>query len=112
MVHGFLSSQSSGAAPGVHVPPAHWSPTLHVLPSSQAKVLAACPQPDFASQLSVVHSWPSSHEMPTPLHVPLAQTSPEVHASPSSQLAVLNVCRQPWSALHASLVHASWSSQS
>ena len=23
-----------------------------------------------------MHSWPSSHEMPTPLHVPLAQTSP------------------------------------
>ena len=50
----FWSSQFS-AAPPMQLPPAHVSPVVHLLPSSQGRVLSVCVQPAARSQASVVH---------------------------------------------------------
>ena len=54
-------------------PPAHASPLVHALPSSQGRVFGVDLQPVSGSQLSVVHALPSSQLASVPPHVPSLQ---------------------------------------
>src|SRR5439155_24612025 len=91
VVHTFPSSQLR-AGPPVHRPLEQVSPVVHALPSSQARVFAACTHPTAGSQESVVQTLPSSQASGgPPWHAPFAHVSRVVHAFPSSHAAVLVV---------------------
>ena len=95
IVHGFLSSHGGEALPE-HWPPAHESSTVHALPSSQAKELAAFTQPTTVTQLSSVQTLPSSQGLdPTPLQAPAVHESASVHGLPSSHAALLAAVVHP-----------------
>ena len=105
VVHTLLSLQTT-AVPGWQLPPPQVSPVVQALPSLHGAVLFVCWQPPRASQLSLVHGFPSSQlsGVPAP-HVPLLQTSCPLHTVPSSQGAVLLTCWQPRTASQLSVVH-------
>ncbi len=105
VVQPFASSQF-GALPGLQVPPAQLSPTVHALPSLQVAVLLVYVQPEAGAQASFVQPLPSLQTTAAPgWHAPPAQTSLLVHALPSLQATVLGVNTQPLSGAHASEVH-------
>lgn len=107
-----LPSSHKEAAPGTQMLPAQASPTVHVLLSVQAAVLAAYRQPPKASHESVVHGLPSLQLSSAPAkQAPSAQTSPTVQALPSLHTLLLLMCRQPVSGSHWSTVHGLASSQ-
>jgi hypothetical protein len=103
LVQGFPSSQTAGVP--AQTPPAHTSPAVHRLPSSQAAVLLLLTHPVPNTQLSSVHTLPSSQlGGAPPTQAPPLQVSAVVHGSPSSQAAVLFVLTQPVAGLQESLV--------
>ncbi len=104
LVHRLLSSQFS-AVPGTQLPPEQASPSVHALLSVHEPACGVATQPEFGSQLSVVHGLPSLQTMVAPgAQAELAQPSPEVHALPSLHGRLLAVNTQPDAGLHASLV--------
>ncbi len=86
LVHGLPSSHSI-AAPATHLPSQHSSPLVQALPSSQPRPLSGVERhPIAGSQLSTVHSFPSSQVgAGPPTHSPFQHLSFNVHLSPSSQ---------------------------
>lgn len=95
-----------------HIPPEHTSPTVQAFPSSQTLVFAAWTQPDDGSQLSVVHTLPSSQlGGGPPWQTPPLQASFVVQAFPSLHEWVLFTCTQPVAGLHVSSVQMFASSQ-
>ncbi len=95
LVQTSLSSQSKGL-PGTQLPAAQVSPCEQGLPSSQTAVLLTWLQADFASQLSVVHGFPSSQLRGLAVtHRPPRHWSPRVQASLSVHGLVLTVLLQP-----------------
>ena len=113
-MHALLSLQDVTPV-GVHVPPAHTSPSVQALPSVQgvpAKLL--CPQPVTSLQVSPVQTLLSSHlPFAVPTHVPDAHTSNPVQKSPSLHVApLMPVWVQPRMPAQASAVHGLPSSQS
>lgn len=91
VVHTLPSSQF-GPTPPKHVPPAHVSPVVQALPSSQGAVLLVCVQPVAGLQASSVHTLPSSQlGAGPPRQVPAEQVSLVVQALPSLQGAALLV---------------------
>jgi len=82
-----LPSSQLGAGPPTQAPAEQVSPVVHASPSLQCAVLLTWVQPVAESQLSSVHTFPSSPQMRAgpPTHVPPAQASPVVQASPSLQ---------------------------
>ena len=104
-VHGLPSSQLIGL-PALHKPLAHTSPLLQTVPSSQGSVLLVKMQPDFTSQLSVVHNLPSSQIFWLPgLQAPLLHWSFTVHTLLSVQNALLFATTQPFALSQLSSVH-------
>ena len=67
-------------------PPAHASPSVHGLPSSQGPLASVCTQPVAGSQLSAEHGLPSSQLAALPVQVPSEQASARVQASLSLQM--------------------------
>ncbi len=100
VVHGLLSSQVT-ASPAMHLPPAHLSPWVHMLPSSQGAMLASWVQPAWGAQLSLVHSFLSSQDSGVATHLPSLQASASVHLLPSSHESAFGV------AVHAPLAQVS-----
>ena len=101
-----LPSLHEIAAPDRQAPPAHWSPTVHTLPSLHGTVLLVDLHPVAVSQLSVVQGLLSSQVLgPVGVQTPLVQASPTVQLLLSEQLASLLTCRQPLTALQESVVH-------
>jgi hypothetical protein len=75
-------------------------------------MLFACAQPVAGSQLSSVHTFPSSQlGAAPPTHLPPEQASPVVQALPSSQGFVLFACAQPVAGSQLSVVQRLLSSQ-
>ena len=105
------SSQFTEAV-GVQDPPAHLSPEVQALPSSQVSVLGVMTQPRSESQYSVVQGLASSQDRAPPAQTPALHLSPLVQASPSSQGAVLLTLAQPVAGLQESVVHRLLSLQS
>jgi hypothetical protein len=93
-VQGLASLQLS-AVPGRQLPNVQASPTVQAFWSSQPAVLLAKTQPVAGSQLSVVHSFWSSHDTGVPTQAPPEQVSCDVHALPSVHALVLFVVTQP-----------------
>src|SRR5438034_599443 len=111
VVHTFPSSQL-GAGPPTHVPPLHVSFVVQASPSLHGAVLFVCSPPVAGSQLSVVHTFPSSQlGAGPPTHVPPLHVSFVVQASPSLHGAVLFVWTQPVAGLQLSVVQTFPSSQ-
>ena len=110
-VHTFPSSQL-GAAPPTQAPLEQVSPAVHASPSLHGAVLFTWAQPVAGSQLSSVHTLPSSQSgAGPPTQIPLAQVSLAVQASPSLQGAVLLTCAQPLAGSQLSSVQTLPSSQ-
>ena len=102
-----LLSLQTGAAPPTQLPPAQVSEVVHKLLSLQGELLLTSLQPVAGSQLSDVHSLPSSQltamgaVQPPPL-----QMSPLVQALLSLQIALLLALLQaPVAMLQLSVVH-------
>ena len=112
VVHALLSLQTT-VVPPPHTPLAQASLLVHTLPSSHGPLLAASTQPASASQLSAVHTLPSSQlSVPAPpLQVPAPQASPTLQALPSLHPAVLLTYTQPLAESQPSLVHGLPSTQ-
>jgi len=133
-VQALPSSQLRGAAPAMQAPPAHISPVVHALPSSQAIVLLVLTHaPVFATQVSVVQTLLSLQRVAASeqrlhpvavLHVPVEQitAAPGTQAPPkqvsgsvqallSLQGSALFVYTQPVAVLHVSVVQTLLSSQ-
>ncbi len=84
LVQPLLSSQL-GAAPGVHRPSLHKSPTVHGLPSLHGAVFSTNLQPALASQLSSLQGLPSLQFCAVPARqMPPLHASPLVHTEPSA----------------------------
>src|SRR5437667_352120 len=110
-VHGLPSSQFGGGPP-THLPPAHVSPVVQALPSSQRAAFALFTQPVVALQTSSVQAFPSSQlGAGPPTQRPPVQVSAVVQAFPSSQGAVFGVLTQPVAGSQESSVHGLPSSQ-
>ncbi len=108
-----LLSLQALALPGTQTPALQASPTVHTLLSVQTAALATLTQPLTGSQLSSVHTLPSSQAIAFPAkHLLAAQTSPTVQTLPSSHGAELAECTQPLIALQLSVVQTFLSSQS
>jgi hypothetical protein len=111
-VQGLLSLQSWVPVPE-QTPAAQTSPVVHELLSLQKSVLSWCRHPETESQLSVVHTLPSSQfRVPTLPQESPPHTSPVVHASPSLHGRLFGVCTQPPVGLQKSVVQGLLSSQS
>ena len=79
-----LPSLQFGAGPGIQLPPAQVSPTVHALPSLHGSVLFAWTQPDAGLHESVVQTLLSLQFGAAPgVHAPAVQVSPTVQALPS-----------------------------
>src|SRR3990172_3473892 len=110
-VHTFPSSQL-GAGPPTQIPPSQASPVVQASPSMQGAVLFTWTQPVAGSQLSSVHTLPSSQSgAGPPTQIPPAQASLEVQASPSLQDEVLFGWTQPRAGSQLSSVQTFPSSQ-
>ena len=97
----------------MQAPPTHPSFGVHLLPSSQAALLAVNVHPIKAAPPSSVQGLPSVHGSAAPgLQAPPAHTSLVVHRSPSSHGAVLNACLQPVAGSQEWVVHGLPSSHS
>jgi hypothetical protein len=108
LVHVSLSAQTL-AAPALHDPPLHASPTLHASPSLHCAALALLLHAAVAgSHVSVVHGLLSLHVLAVPLwQEPPPHTSPSLHALPSLHGALLLLwLHPPVLGSHASLVQA------
>ena len=104
-VHTFPSSQLA-VEPPTQTPPTQASPVVQPSPSLQGAVLLTCVQPLAGSQLSSVHTFPSSQSgAGPPTQTPPAQASLAVQASPSLQDAVLFTWTQPTAGSQPSSVH-------
>jgi len=99
------------AVPAWQLPPLQVSPPVHLLPSSQARLLNAFLQPVVVEQESVVHGFPSSQVVPVPLHAPSLHQSSSVQGLPSSHTASVGMWIQPFDPLQKSAVQPSLSSQ-
>src|SRR5437867_1879335 len=100
-----LWSSQLGGGPPTHVPPLHVSLVVQALPSLHGAVLFVWTQPVAGSQLSVVHTFPSSQlGAGPPTHVPPLHVSFVVQALPSLHGAVLFVWTQPVAGLQESSV--------
>ena len=109
MVHGFRSAQLLPPV-ALQTPPAHTSPVLQALPSSQGAVLAAETQPLVASQLSVVQAFLSSQTSAAPLQVPPTHASFWVQTEPSLQALTAGTWTQPFTLSQLSSVQGFLSS--
>ena len=89
-----LSSQLL-AAPPVHLPSPHLSPSVQALPSSQPAVFGVASQPVSTAHESSVQGLPSSQVSFSPAHLPSAHWSLPVQASASSHAAVFGLLTQP-----------------
>lgn len=94
----------------LHLPPTHFSPVVHGLPSSQIAPsgAGACAQVPVPSQLSVVHGSLSSQPLTGPPHLPAVHASGLVHATPSLHglpSAALLAVQLPLVLSQASVVH-------
>src|SRR5207247_5347080 len=99
-----LWSAQLGGGPPTHFPPLHVSLVVQALPSLHGAVLFVWTQPVAGSQLSVVHTFPSSQlGAGPPTHVPPLHVSFVVQASPSLHGAVLFVWTQPVAGLQLSV---------
>ena len=99
--------------PAVQSPPEHTSFSVHILPSSQSRVLARYWQPTNGSQLSLVHRLSSTQViLDAPAQAPSLQTSSWVHRSPSSHGDSLFVLAQPVTLSQVSVVQPLSSLQS
>jgi hypothetical protein len=93
------------ALPGLQLPSLQLSLRVHLLPSSQAALLAVYLQPFVASQPSVVHRLSSLHTgAAPPAQTPPLHTSPVVQALPSLQDCVLLRNLQPLAGSQLSVV--------
>src|SRR6185369_9749960 len=107
-----LPSSHMVAGPPAHAPAAQVSPTVQALPSSHGALLSVCVHPVAGSQLSVVHTLPSSQSgAGPPTHWPPAHVSLVVQSLPSLQGPPLFTCLQPVVVSHESVVHTLLSSQ-
>ena len=105
------SSQPRGDPP-TQTPALQASEVVQALPSLQEAVLLTWTQPDAGSQLSSVHTFPSSQlRAGPPTQAPAAQRSPVVQASPSLHGAVLCAWTQPAAGSQLSSVQTLPSSQ-
>ncbi len=94
-VHGLLSEQL-GPLPPVHVPLAHTSPVVQLLPSSQGPEFGVYTHPSVLWHVSVVQMLPSSQTSGgPPSHTPFSQVSFVVQALPSPQGSELGVKTHP-----------------
>src|SRR3989304_2444406 len=110
-VHTFPSSQLR-AGPPTQAPPLQVPAVRQASPSLHGAVLFTWTQPDARSQLSSVHSFPSSQFGPGPLtQTPPLQVSAVVHASASHHAAVVFTWTQPEAGSQVSSVHTFPSSQ-
>jgi len=80
-----LPSSQLTTTPDLQLPCEHASPTVQLLPSSHAAELAKCSQPLAASQMSSVHTLPSSshHSLAPGTQAPAAHMSLIVQRLPS-----------------------------
>ena len=108
-VHASPSSQKPLDAVPTHLPLAHVSPLVQSMPSSQPAELGVNLQPTAGSQVSFVHTVPSSHTSALPLHAPFAQPSPVVQGLPSLHgvPSLLPTKVQPLAGLQPSVVQVS-----
>ena len=106
VVHALLSLHT-GADPPTQPPPEQVSPVVQRLLSLHGELLLTVLQPPAGSQLSVVHSLPSSQPTVTgPAQLPPLQMSPDVQALLSLHTALLLALTQaPVAGLQLSLVH-------
>ena len=98
-------SEHCSAAPPRQLPPAQVSPVVQAFPSLQDLELFAWAHPEFGSQESVVHLFPSLQFFaPPPTHVPPEQISATVHAFPSLHPELLGAFTHPTPGSQESLV--------